>query len=155
MDKNMNENKNVVVVVDDNRITTKLLTRYLEDGGYNVVVAYDGIDCLEKIQCIEPENIICVLTDTMMPRLDGLDMTEKIRADEKYKDISIVIVPNINSLLMQTNAIRSGADEILVKPIEEVLLLAKIKIFANLAELRQENRRLQDLINKLKNQKEA
>ncbi|MFM8179779.1 MAG: response regulator transcription factor, partial [Candidatus Kapaibacterium sp.] len=62
--------KPYVLVVDDNRITTKLLRRYLESSGFEAAEAYDGIECLEKVALRIPDAIVL---DVMMPRLDGYE----------------------------------------------------------------------------------
>ena len=58
--------KPYLLVVDDNRITTKLLRRYLEANGYDAAEAYDGVECLERVAERMPDAIVL---DVMMPRL--------------------------------------------------------------------------------------
>jgi two-component system response regulator VicR len=53
--------KPFILVVDDNKITTKLLKRYLESSGYEAQEAYDGIDCLEKVDQRQPDAIVLTL----------------------------------------------------------------------------------------------
>ncbi|MFM8437479.1 MAG: PleD family two-component system response regulator, partial [Candidatus Kapaibacterium sp.] len=68
--------KPYVLVVDDNRITTKLLRRYLESNGFEAAEAYDGIECLEKVALRIPDAIVL---DVMMPRLDGYETVKRLR----------------------------------------------------------------------------
>lgn len=68
-----------VLVCDDDEAILESLRIYLDNAGFNVITAVDGRDALEKVQ---NNDIHCVVLDIMMPRLDGLKATLKIR--EKY-----------------------------------------------------------------------
>lgn len=121
--------KPFILVVDDNRITTKLLRRYLEASGYDAVEAYDGIDCLEKVEQKIPDAIVL---DVMMPRLDGYETVKKLREKVETDRIPVVIVTALNDVANQIKSIEAGADDFLSKPIEEKLLIAKVKLLSNL-----------------------
>jgi len=121
--------KPYILVVDDNKITTKLLHRYLEANGYEVAEAYDGQECLEKVAERHPDAIVL---DVMMPRLDGYQTTIKLKEDPITANIPIVIVTALNDVQNQLKAIESGADDFLNKPIEEKLLVAKVKLLSSL-----------------------
>jgi two-component system cell cycle response regulator len=121
--------KPFILVVDDNRITTKLLRRYLEANQYDAKEAYDGIDCLEKIEEKFPDAIVL---DVMMPRLDGYETVKRIKSQEHTKHIPVVIVTALNDVSNQIKSIDAGADDFLSKPIEERLLIAKVKLLSSL-----------------------
>ncbi|HRP01891.1 MAG TPA: response regulator [Candidatus Kapabacteria bacterium] len=116
-----------ILVVDDNKITTKLLRRYLEANGYEAREAYDGIDCLEKVEEQQPDAIVL---DVMMPRMDGYETVEKLKEQEHTRHIPVVIVTALNDVANQLKSIDSGADDFLSKPIEERLLIAKVKLLS-------------------------
>ncbi len=122
-------NKPFILVVDDNKITTKLLRRYLEANGYDAQEAYDGIDCLEKVEIRQPDAIVL---DVMMPRLDGYETSKRLKANDKTKDIPVVIVTALNDVANQIKSIEAGADDFLSKPIEEKLLIAKVRLLSTL-----------------------
>lgn len=122
--------KPLALVVDDNKITTKLLNRYLTPAGYNVKEAYDGIECLEKVQEEIPDAIVL---DVMMPRLDGYETVKRLKSDPKTAKIPVVIVTALNDVSNQVKAIESGADDFLSKPIEDKLLIAKVKLLSSLS----------------------
>jgi two-component system, cell cycle response regulator len=122
-------NKPFILVVDDNKITTKLLRRYLEANGYEALEAYDGIDCLEKVDLRQPDAIVL---DVMMPRLDGYETSKRLKANESTKHIPVVIVTALNDVANQIKSIEAGADDFLSKPIEEKLLIAKVKLLSSL-----------------------
>lgn len=117
-----------VLVVDDNKITTKLLGRFLESTGYEAFAAYDGVECLEKVQDCVPDAIIL---DVMMPRMDGYETARHLKANILTKHIPIVITTALNDITNQLKSIESGADDFLSKPIEEKLLIAKIRILSD------------------------
>ncbi|MBS1536542.1 MAG: response regulator [Bacteroidetes bacterium] len=120
--------KPYILVVDDNRITTKLLRRYLEANGYEASEAYDGIECLEKVAERSPDAIVL---DVMMPRLDGYETVKRLRESPVSDRIPVVIVTALNDISNQLKAIDAGADDFLSKPIEEKLLIAKVKLLSS------------------------
>ncbi|MBX7154153.1 MAG: response regulator [Candidatus Kapaibacterium sp.] len=121
--------KPYVLVVDDNRITTKLLRRYLEAHGFEASEAYDGIECLEKVAQRQPDTIVL---DVMMPRMDGYETVRRLRENPDTAKVPVVIVTALNDVANQLKAIESGADDFLSKPIEEKLLIAKVKLLTTL-----------------------
>jgi DNA-binding response OmpR family regulator len=70
--------------------------------------------------------------DVMMPRLDGYETVKKLREKEDTKHIPVVIVTALNDVANQIKSIEAGADDFLSKPIEEKLLIAKVKLLSNL-----------------------
>lgn len=136
--------KPFVLVVDDNRITTKLLRRYLEANGYEAKEAFDGIDCLEKVEEKIPDAIVL---DVMMPRLDGYETVNRLKNQNRTKDVPVVIVTALNDVANQIKSIEAGADDFLSKPIEEKLLVAKVKLLTNLSLTTQKNKILENALN--------
>ncbi len=137
--------KPLALVVDDNKITTKLLNRYLTPAGYIVKEAYDGIECLEKVQEEIPDAIVL---DVMMPRLDGYETVKRLKADPRTARIPVVIVTALNDVSNQVKAIESGADDFLSKPIEDKLLIAKVKLLSSLSVEQKRVSLMTDLLNK-------
>lgn len=121
--------KPYILVVDDNKITTKLLRRYLEANGYDASEAYDGIECLEKVQQKHPDAIVL---DVMMPRMDGYETVKNLKDNPDTAHIPVVIVTALNDIPNQLKSIDAGADDFLSKPIEEKLLIAKVKLLSTL-----------------------
>lgn len=118
-----------ILVVDDNKITTKLLKRYLESNGYEVMVAHDGIECLEAVKEKKPYAIVL---DVMMPRMDGYETVRHLKSNPEDAVIPVVIVTALNDTANQLKSIEAGADDFLSKPIEEKLLVAKVKLLSDL-----------------------
>lgn len=138
--------KPYVMVVDDNKITTKLLRRYLEANGYDAMEAYDGIDCLEKVNEKHPNAIVL---DVMMPRMDGYETVKNLKSNDETKHIPVVIVTALNDVANQLKSIEAGADDFLSKPIEEKLLIAKVKLLSSLNIANAKADKLTDMIKKV------
>lgn len=140
--------KPFILVVDDNRITTKLLRRYLEANNYEAKEAYDGIDCLEKVEERFPDAIVL---DVMMPRLDGYETVKKLKEQAHTRHIPVVIVTALNDVANQIKSIEAGADDFLSKPIEEKLLIAKVKLLSSLNIEQKKSQSLAEIIEKMLN----
>jgi two-component system cell cycle response regulator len=138
--------KPYILVVDDNKITTKLLRRYLEANGYDAREAYDGIDCLEKVDERLPDAIVL---DVMMPRMDGYETVKNLKEKELTRNIPVVIVTALNDIPNQLKSIESGADDFLSKPIEEKLLIAKVKLLSALSMKSSLSRNLNEILGDL------
>ncbi|MGE5479326.1 MAG: response regulator [Chloroflexota bacterium] len=132
--------KPFILVVDDNKITTKLLRRYLEANGYEAKEAYDGVDCLEKVEEKAPDAIVL---DVMMPRMDGYETVRRLKEQAHTKQIPVVIVTALNDVANQLKSIEAGADDFLSKPIEEKLLIAKVKLLSSLSLANERSRMLE------------
>lgn len=138
--------KPYILVVDDNRITTKLLRRYLEANGFDAKEAYDGIECLEQMEQQLPDAIVL---DVMMPRLDGYETVKRLKADDRMKSVPVVIVTALNDVANQLKSIEAGADDFLSKPIEEKLLIAKVKLLSDLNLARKKGQELAGILNQV------
>jgi len=123
----------LVLVVDDNKITTKLMRRYLEGNGFDVMDAGDGVECLARVAERKPDAIIM---DVMMPRLDGIETVRRLKDDPATRDIPVAIVTALNDLNTQVKAVDAGADDFLTKPIEEKLVLTKATMLTSLSAAR-------------------
>lgn len=133
----------LVLVVDDNKITTKLMRRYLEGNGFDVMDAGDGVECLERVAERMPSAIIM---DVMMPRLDGIETVRQLKENPATRHIPVAIVTALNDLNTQLKAVEAGADDFLTKPIEEKLILTKATLLTSLAQSRLEIAHLRAVI---------
>lgn len=136
----------LVLVVDDNKITTKLMRRYLESNGFQAEEAGDGVECLERVAARHPDAIIL---DVMMPRMDGFETVRALKSDPDTALIPVAIVTALNDSATQTKAVEAGADDFLTKPIDENLLIAKARVLTSLAIERRRVVRLRQIIHGL------
>ncbi|HOM04490.1 MAG TPA: chemotaxis protein CheB [Candidatus Kapabacteria bacterium] len=112
-----------ILVVEDELTNSILLKRILSKAGYSVVVANNG---LEAIKHLEREKFDAVLTDWMMPQVDGIELIRRMRANVKPLPF-IVMITALVSEGARAYALESGADDFIAKPIEVEELLVRLK----------------------------
>ena len=101
-----------ILLVEDEEIMISLLQRKLKNEGYEVDVAQDGEEGLEKIKETKPDLI---LLDIMMPKMGGFEMMEKMRDDPDLKKIPVVIISNSGQPVELDRARELGAKDWLIK----------------------------------------
>ncbi len=116
-------NRATILVVDDNEMNRDLLTRRLEREKYRVIVAEDGYRALEQMQV---NNIDLVLLDIMMPKMDGYEVLEHMKAEEGLMHIPVIMITAVDELESTVKCIELGAEDYLPKPFNPVLLSARI-----------------------------
>lgn len=126
------EKKNKILIVDDEPLNRALLRSILKE--YDTSEAVNGLEALEKAQQINPDLI---LMDIMMPEMDGIEATRKLKGNFSTQRIPIIIVSAIQESDIRIEALQSGGNDFILKPIhpEELLIrvqnLLKIKDFEN------------------------
>ena len=100
------------------------LKRLLRQGGYEVVAAVDGRDALRRAAEGRPFDLIS--TDLMMPHVDGYELTRRLRAQERYRDVPILMLSGHAEPLDRVRGFEAGIDDYLVKPAEPALLLRTV-----------------------------
>jgi len=115
----------VVLVVDDKRANRELLEAHLDELGYEVLQAADGVEALEAVAAREPDLI---LLDVDMPRLDGIAVCQKLKAHPVRRLIPIVILTASNDREVRLRGIAAGADDFLSKPFDARELLTRSKV---------------------------
>ena len=110
-----------ILVCDDDREIVEAIEIYLSKEGYNVIKAYDG---LEAIEILKKEDIQLLLIDVMMPRLDGLRATLKIR---EKSGIPIIILSAKSEDSDKVIGLDVGADDYITKPFNPLELIARVK----------------------------
>jgi len=101
-----------ILVVDDSITSRTLLKNVLESYGYDVTTAFDGFEALSVLQS---EDIDLVSSDVEMPRMDGFELTARIRSDERFSRLPVVLVTSMDSPEDKKKGINSGADAYIVK----------------------------------------
>jgi two-component system phosphate regulon response regulator PhoB len=113
-----------ILVIEDERALTKVLTYNLEREGYEVVVAHDGQEGLRKAQTLLPD---LVLLDLMLPVLGGLEVCRELRSGERTRDIPIIMLTAKAEETDQIVGFSMGADDYVTKPFSVKVLLQRIK----------------------------
>ncbi|MCI4625958.1 MAG: response regulator [Candidatus Magnetoovum sp. WYHC-5] len=105
--------RQTILLVEDTITTRTLEKRILESAGYNVVTAVDGVDALAKLRV---QSYDAIVSDIQMPNMDGLTLTAKIRQQEKFKELPIVLVTAMASENDKKQGIKAGANAYITKP---------------------------------------
>ena len=113
--------KHNILVVDDDREIVESIAIYLKNEGYNVLKAYDGMEALEIINAT---IIHLLLLDIMMPKLDGIKATLKIREN---KNIPIILISAKSEDTDKIWGLTIGADDYITKPFNPLELIARVK----------------------------
>lgn len=114
-----------VLVIDDNPTIVELIKYAVNlQGSYQVIVAYDGVQGLERIYAEHPD---CVIIDVKMPRMDGYQLVRCLRGDVKTTNIPLIILSAMTREEDQITGMLSGADEYLTKPFKPTALNAAIE----------------------------
>ena len=126
-----------ILVVEDDGDTRYILERSLTKNNFEVLTALNGIDALKKIDGFEPKVIIA---DWTMPQMDGIQLCNEVKKDEKNKLIYFILLTARSSLKDRVMGLDVGADDFLVKPIENQELFARIRSGVRIYNLQRELR---------------
>ena len=131
-----------ILVVDDDANICELLRLYLTKEGYQVTVANDGEEGLEKFNAVKPDM---VLLDVMMPRMDGLEVCRRIR---KAGNTPVMMLTAKGETFDKVLGLELGADDYMVKPFDAKEVVARIKaVLRRCADAGEENKGIYDFDN--------
>jgi two-component system chemotaxis response regulator CheY len=116
-----------ILIVDDCSTTRKLMSLSLKSKGFDVLLAENGIDAIEKLAT---NKVNMIVTDLNMPYMDGLELIKRIRSDYG-KDLPILMVTTEADEDERRKAIEAGADGYLVKPVSAEQMKDNIKKILN------------------------
>lgn len=127
-----------VLIADDNTDMREYLTRLLDGVGYQVQAVTDGQDALDAIRADVPDLVV---SDVMMPRLDGLALVSALRADPRTAAVPVLLLSARAGQEASIEGLQAGADDYLVKPFAAAELLARVRANIELARLRNHHAR--------------
>jgi adenylate cyclase len=128
-----------LLVIDDNKVMRLLLARGLEQQGHFVVMAENGRRGLELLRA---ERFDMVLLDIQMPEMNGYQVLEAITADRLLRDIPVIITSSLDEMDGVARCIAMGAEDYLTKPLNPILLRARINASLEKKRLRDQQREL-------------
>lgn len=114
----------LVLVVDDEEMTRRILATLLKLDGHECVEAEDGLEALEKTVALNPDAIIL---DVMMPVMDGITVCKKLRADPATAHVPIVMLSGRAQINAEGEGLEAGANAYMRKPIEPKKMLEILK----------------------------
>jgi len=113
-----------ILVVDDDPDIARFVEVNLRSAGYDVSVASDGEEALERARTLRPD---LVLLDVMMPRIDGFEVAQRLRRNPQTSNTSIIMLTAKALSTDKVLGLTAGADDYIIKPFDPIELLARVK----------------------------
>jgi diguanylate cyclase (GGDEF)-like protein len=113
-----------ILVVDDDPDIARFVELNLRTHGYQTHVAADGMEALEKSFEIRPD---LVLLDVTMPKMDGFEVAQRLRADQRTSNVSIIMLTARALSVDKVLGLTAGADDYVIKPCDPIELVARVK----------------------------
>ena len=113
-----------ILCVDDEPDILEILKYNLSNAGYEIYLANEGLSAIKKAKEIIPNLIIM---DVMMPKMDGIQACENLRANEKFNDTIIMFLTARGEDFSHVAAYEAGADDYVTKPVKPKILISKVK----------------------------
>jgi DNA-binding response OmpR family regulator len=132
-----------ILVAEDDSVSRVILKVKLKNMGYDVIVTEDGEEAWEEFHAEKPQLVI---TDWMMPNVDGLELCRRIRTLTQERYIYIVILTGVEGKKAYLEGIEAGADDFLHKPVDMDELTARLHVASRIITLRTEMRQLEGLL---------
>ncbi|HLY86192.1 MAG TPA: adenylate/guanylate cyclase domain-containing protein [Gaiellaceae bacterium] len=128
-----------ILIADDNRVNRLLLARGLEQEGHRITFAEHGAEALELLG---RQQFDLILLDVLMPELDGYEVLAKLKDDPHLRDIPVVVTSALDEIDSVVRCLEMGAEDYLTKPVNPVLLNARINASLEKKRLRDQQRGL-------------
>jgi two-component system cell cycle response regulator len=135
-----------ILVVDDIQANVKLLEAKLSAEYYEVLTADNGQACLRAAEAQAPDII---LLDVMMPKMDGFETCQHLKANPKTAHIPVVMVTALSDVADRVKGLESGADDFLSKPVNDIALFARVRSLVRLKMMMDELRVRQETSGRL------
>lgn len=139
-----------ILIVDDNKSNANILKYVLQNQGYEAHAVFDGFEAMENVYNIMPDVI---LLDIMMPGKSGYEVCEELRADERSREIPIIMVTALHADEDKMKALSIGADDFISKPINDYELFSRIKTLLKTKEQEREHHSAKNEIIALQSEK--
>jgi len=117
-----------ILLVEDSALIRAMEKRILEAAGYEVVAAVDGADALDALETRGSQPFAAVVSDIVMPNLDGLALTQRIRANPRHRELPVILVTTLASDEDRRRGLEAGANAYIPKPaFDQRVLLDTLK----------------------------
>lgn len=142
--------KNKILIADDNQANRELLEAYLVTYDCEIEIAVDGQDTLAKVKSFQPDLI---LLDVMMPKLNGFEVCQKLRADPATRRIMILMVTALNEAGDIERGVKAGTDDFVSKPVNKTELLQRVQLMLKHKDVVDELERLRRYIDEMESRR--
>ncbi len=116
----------LVLVIDDSKAIRLILAQILQDIGYHVIDAADGLEALKLLK--EHEDVDLILVDWNMPKMNGFEFVLEVRKDPAHNDIRLMMVTTETEMGQVVKALEAGADEYVMKPFTRETIVEKLAL---------------------------
>jgi len=143
--KRLNLNGATVMVVDDEERNRKLMSKWLQDDGYDVTCVSSGATALTLAVALEPDLI---LLDIMMPGMDGFEVATRLKEEPASRDIPIIMVTALDDTQSLIRGLACGAEEFLTKPLDNNELQIRVRNMLRLKKASDQLKKQNDILEK-------
>jgi two-component system, sensor histidine kinase and response regulator len=137
----MNTSKAVVLIVDDVPTNLSVLMKFLQNTGFKVLVATDGVSALEQAEYTQPDVI---LLDVMMPGMDGFETCQLLKANAVTQAIPVIFMTALSDPVDKVRGFELGAADYITKPLHQEEVVARVNAHLTLYRQKQEIERLRE-----------
>ena len=127
--------KRTILAVDDKLENLKVLIKYLEDSGFELMVAQSGEETFKHIERIVPDII---LLDVLMPGIDGFETCRRLKENETTQDIPVIFMTALTDTVDKIKGFKVGAVDYLTKPLQHEEVLARVNAHITIREFQQQ-----------------
>ena len=152
MNQSCSSNDAWILIVDDDPIVRSLMRDALEDEGFSVVEAEDGV---EACRVCEERLPVLLVVDVVMPQMDGFELCRELRNRPATKDVPILIATGLDDLHSVAKAYDAGATDFIAKPLNWLILNHRIRYMLRAARAFNELRQNQERLRTAKEEAEA
>lgn len=117
-----------ILIVEDNPIDAKILTYFLNKRGY---ISYVASNAYQAIEYLQKYSVDLILLDWMLPNVSGIDLLRTIRANSKAMQMPVIIISGRNEMKDVEKAIKTGASDYIIKPMDDDILSGKLQRLLN------------------------
>ncbi len=125
-----------ILIVEDSLTQAVQLQHVLEQNGYNSVVVRNGMKAIEYLHNNRKNKRIIIISDVVMPEMDGFQLCKQIKEDGNLKDIPVVLLTSLSNPKDIVKGLQCGAENFILKPFSEQALLSRIQYIMINSELR-------------------
>ena len=144
----MNHRLTRILCVDDEPFNLELLEAMLEPRGYEVLLAANGPEALEKIRT---EQIDICLLDVMMPEMDGFEVCRRIKSDEEHVNIPVIMITAYADKENRIRGIEAGAEDFISKPFDGAEVLSRVSMLLKVKQANDQRHSAYQNVNRLTN----
>ena len=132
-----------ILVAEDDGVARLILTKRLQKMGHDVIVTEEGGEAWDAFHTGRPQIVI---TDLEMPKIDGLQLCQKIRAEQQEKYVYIIILTAREGKKAYIEGLDAGADDFMHKPVDMDELAARLRVAARILSMQTEMHQLEGLL---------